>query len=433
MKKNLFIAAIAAVATLASCGTEKPVVGLDAGPAQLTIKLQGPSTRAIDDSEDGIDADNVINDLIAFITRADGTFDVKPYYTDADAIKNGGELKVPATTEAKNVYIVTNTGPLTSGPFAAVSNMTELRAVSAKIDGTNVNKVKPGNVWMSGQSGEIEEKIIEGKAVVTDKGVPVLTAEVQLWYIPAKVFVITVNDMSNYSASSKVQLKGVTITNAGAWTGFIMTNPEYEANFFKNEVNPDFRNAAAIAQIPFYYNGVDIASFNADWSYEYYDEPMEDAANNYVQKDDYYSDKNFDKIQVARGASTNDAKVVEGDANSPYDLDDEDAFYIFPTLGAGDKVWASVHGVFNDASQSIANQDRFWNAAFGGADQAETGMVELKSGNKYIVTLEMRGEANNVTDPGELDPTIETLNAELVITVKQAKWNVITGVGKTFE
>ncbi len=418
MKKNIFIAAFAAVAMLASCG-EKPVDGPDNGkaqPASITVNLEDPSqsTRVID--PEAVDADNVINDLIVFITREEtDTFDVKPYFVDADDIEEN-IFTVPATTKAGKVYIVTNTGPIADGPFAGVANMDDVRNASAKIDGSEGgNKVEPGNVWMSGQSDEIENT-----GEVNEDGVPQLIATVQLYYIPAKVFVITKNSMTNY-AGGKVVLEGVTITNAGAWTGFIMSNPDAE---FGKEVRPDF--STENYEAPFYFNGVEIDDAgNYPYDGEYFDEPAEDPENNYVADENYYSDKNFSKIQNAGGATTHDLTGGPDD-----DLDDADAFYIFPALD-GNKVWASIVGEYTEDEDAEPDQ-RFWNAAFGGSDVEKTKMIELKSGNKYIVTLEMAGDGN-ATDPGEEDPTVETITAELTITVLQAEWNVIPDAGKVFE
>lgn len=433
MKKNIFVAAFAAVAILTSC-TEKPVGPERGDEATIKISLENPSaTRAIDEAE--IDADAAINNLIVFVTRggeaANEVFDVSPKYfseTELDALfvdeEDGGPgyepLEMVATTKAKKVYIVTNTGPIADGPFAGVTNMADVRAVAAKIDGSEGgNKVEPGNVWMSGE-GELED-------VTEDDDVRMqYEAEVQLYYIPAKVFVITKNSMKNY-VNGKTVLQGVTITNAGAWTGFIMKNPTAT---FSATVRPDF--STGNYDKPFYYNGqaIDAAPFDTDeYPYnseghrgEYLDEPAE--TGNHTVKEEYSNTTNFEFIQQANGASTKDGESEDDE----WELNDEDAFYIFPAL-TPNKVWASVYGTYT--AEDAEPAQRFWNAAFGGLDSSTTKLTELKSGNKYILTLELAG--NGDIDGGEDDPTIETVPADLKITVLQAEWNVIPDAYKRFE
>jgi hypothetical protein len=396
---------------LASC-SEEPVNGPETGngdTAKITIDLRDAATRAFVDPL-SVDADNVINNLIVFVTRTGGVaLDVPPIFVDGDDIASN-VFEVTATTKADKVYIVTNTGPLATGPFAGVSTMTDVKAVTAKIDGTVGTPVAPQNVWMSGESTALTDATADAGPdgdLGTDDDIPVKTTTIQLYYIPAKVYVAVKNSMKNY-VGGNTEIEGVQITNAGAWTGFIMTNPTAT---FGTDVRPDFRVARTTAdQFPFYYNGVAIAAFMTGG---YADAPAQygdPAANDFVVNAAYTNITGISTIQNAGGASTETALTVA------------DAFYIMPAqMGDTEKVWASVYGTFDaDGAGTVSTpEQRFWTMAFGGADNIAK---ELKSGNKYLLTLELAGDGK--IDGGTDDPTIETLNQILNITVIPAEWNV---------
>lgn len=401
MKKNfLFAALIAATAMFASCSED--LATTDTGEteaARITIDLTDPTTRAFD--EDSDDDDKVVNDLIVFVTRADGnSFDVSPVYVPAASISAQNKFTVTATTKAAKIYIVTNTGALATGPFKAVTNLNDVKAVAAKIDGTGANagsKVAPGNVWMSGEGALVD-------AAAHADGTAQKEATIKLYYVPAKVFVIVKNSMKNYPG--KTVLSGVTLINAGTWTGFVNSNAN---TTFDADNRPEYRVArtTAFPQFPYYANGVAIDDFASNYS----DVPaLVASANDFTSPVAAYAQTTgFTTIQTAAGASTK-ASLTEADA-----------FYVFPTqIGSPspEKVWASVYGTY---TADTTPQQRFWSVAFGGAD----GIVkELKSGNKYIITLELAGDGQ--VPGGEDDPTIETLSAYLNVTVEQAEWIVST-------
>jgi hypothetical protein len=167
---------------------------------------------------------------------------------------------------------------------------------------------------------------------------------------------------------------------------------------------------AAYPQFPFYYNGVAIAAFMTGG---YADAPAQygdPAANDFAVNAAYTNTTGIVNIQNAGGATTET------------DLTVNDAFYIFPAqLGDSEKVWASVYGTFDkDGTGTVSTpEQRFWTMAFGGEDNIAK---ELKSGNKYLLTLEMAGDGK--IDSGTDDPTEETLNQILNITLTPAEWNV---------
>ncbi len=417
MKRQFFIAAIAAVAMLASC-MEKPADDLGNGKdgaARITIDLTDPTqSRAFTPDADADDADKKINNLIVFVTRAGGAFDVSPIFIDDAADLADNKFTVNATTKAEKIYIVTNTGAFATGPFRNVTTMADVEKVAAKLDGTtgNGSAIAPGNVWMSGQttSALVRDTEAEEAATGDDVGIQQKKATIDLYYIPAKVFVIVKNSMTNY-VGGKTVLQGVTITNAGVWTGFTLRNP---TAVFGTDVRPDFRVARTgtgyPAQAPYYANGVVISAHPNDYSGA--PAQLGSSTNDFTAPvAAYVRTTGFNAIQTAGGASTEDI------------LTEADALYIFPAQLAAnpadsspEKVWVSVYGTY---TAETTPAQRFWSAAFGGGD---TQFKELKSGNKYIVTLELKGNGN--VDGGEDEPSVETLTQYLNITVRQAAWNV---------
>jgi hypothetical protein len=420
MKKTFFVAAIAAAAMFASCSKEENnnSVNGEAESAKITIALNEVQSRAFAIDPDEEDIDNTINDLIVFVTRTDGvSFDVAPIFVDGDDMDNN-EFTVMATTKADKVFIVTNTGAIANGPFSAVTNMDDVRAAAAKADGSagNGNAIVSGNVWMSGESTALTAGTADaGPDTIpgTEDDIPVKEASIQLWYIPAKVYVAVTNSMTNYIGGNTV-IEGVTITNAGAWTGFINSNTN---TAFSATNRPDYRVARTTdyPQFPFYVNGLAIE--NTLISESYSDVPAKvNGANDFVVDADFTNTTGIAAIQTAEGASTDSALTVA------------DAFYIFPAQFAAvttdpspEKVWADVYGTFDaDGTGTVETaEQRFWPMAFGGEDKIAS---ELKSGNKYLVTLELAGDGK--IDTGTEDPT-EPVNPQILkITVIPAEWNV---------
>jgi hypothetical protein len=425
MKKNLFFAAVAAVAMLASCSKEANSIDNSvAAPARITIDLTTVETRNFDDvNKTSDDADTKVNDLIVFVTRTDGSFDVSPIYVAGSVIDAENKFSVKATTKAEKIYIVTNTGALATGPFKAVTNLNDVKAAVLKSDGTGGNagsNIRNGNVWMSGEStgmtnGDPVTETIDGQQVqITSKN-----ASIQLYYIPAKVFVVVKNAMKNYAGGlGNTKLTGVTFTNVGAWSGFINT----ESQAITDAIRPDYRVSRNVAaQFPYYFNGIAVdANFG-----DYDDEPTQvNTQDDFMIEDDFIRTTGFTALQAGT-----DTVPVTNEA----DLTEADAVYVLPVqlngLGNQEKVWASIYGTYDadgPAGTDETAEQRFWSVAFGGGDQIAD---EIKSGRKYILTLEMRGDAN--IDTGDEDPTIETQDMYLNVELKPAAW-VVSNPTKIF-
>jgi hypothetical protein len=406
MKRILFTAAIAAIATLSSCVKEQGTPLIPGTPMAINLKLDNKETKAITGAQ--VDKDSKVNDMIVFITRADDTtFDVSPQYlTTADFTLDDGNvsdvIELKATVEAANIYIVTNTGPYLSGPFSGLPDMDAVKAVALKLDdnthGGEDYSCHFENVWMAGETSTITDT-----GTTNSAGVKIMNADIQLHYVVAKVYVITENSITgNYGTNTR--LDGVTLTNAGGHTGFFMGTNGYEV-----PRSDDFQ------QFPFYQNGIDWTMDAAPT--EYSDVPaLFDGTTDFEDNDTYSNQIGFDGINA--GASRT---LTTADA-----LSDGDAFYVAPVRSDATEttVWASIYGKYNPAGldDTAADRDTFWSVAFGGADNTIAG--KLAAGKQYIITLELNG-TDGTGSGGEDEPTKEIIETLLTIDVDVAEWDVV--------
>ena len=385
MKRIFLLAAVAAGAMLTSCSKEGTPSG-QGEPAKLVISLASPSsaTRAYDSDAD--DADKAINDFIIFVTKADGSFDRAPYYLSS--APGDDPIEVMATTDAAGIYVVTNTGALTTGAFASVTSLDQLKAVAMAIDGNpnTGSNVQAGNVWMGGHT----ETLTVGTP--GSDGIPVKEAEVDLYYIAAKVLIITENNM--VGAAQNTVLSGVSLINAGRYTGFVNLSETEDPNFM-----PAARSTAMAA--PYYYNGVAIT---APTQTPYFDAPTDD--------DDFEVNDTWKKttgFALAIGGTTDDV------------LEDSDFIYAFPVDPSGaEKTWATVYGTVDADGEGTGEAvQAFWSVAFNGEDNVIK--EALTASHKYMITIELKGDQSTGSGYKD-DPTVETISQQLKITIKEAMW-----------
>lgn len=394
---------------LVSCTKDKTYEPPDIGPgdpAYINLILKGAvSQKAIDETSE--DDDQLINDMIVFVVRDDGnTFDIQPQFISGSALTPGTNNQILpqiiATTKANEIYIVTNTGSYDNGIFNSCVDMSAVRQVAMRLDGNpnTGSNCKYKNVWMAG-----EAKTLTNDGFALD-GIAQKKADIQLEYLAAKVFIITENHMINYNdpdIDGRTLLEGVAMINAGAYTGFV-----------KNAAGTyEVARSTAYPQVPFYYNGISIKAFPANYK---------DVPPLYNTSQDF-STVTAMSNQIGFGAwaansSTHTTKTL---------LEDKDAFYLFPPRTDGNqKVWATIYGLYNaEGLNTTAKKDAadqaFWSAGFGISDGKIT--EPLKSGNKYILTIELAGSANTGNNH-QIDPTIESISQYLNITVNAAEWIV---------
>ncbi len=395
MKKIFLTAAlVAAGAMLASCSTEATSGNEEKGePAKLVISLASPSsaTRAYDSGAD--DADKVINDFIIFVTKADGSWDRAPHYQGT--APGDDPIELLATTNAYGIYVVTNTGAYTLGAFASVNNLDQLKAVTMAIDGNpnTGSNVQAGNVWMGGHT----ETLTTGTP--GSDGLAVKEAVVDLYYIAAKVLIITEDKM--VGAAQNTVLSGVSLINAGRYTGFVNNSTDPMAVNFM----PAARSIDMVA--PYYYNGVDIIDPSQT--------PYSDAP---ADEDDFEVDAAW---STAAGFALANGESTDGV------LTDAEFIYAFPVDPSGaEKTWATVYGTVDvDGAAGAGNPvQAFWSVAFNGEDKIIK--EALTASHKYMITITLQGDQGSGSGYKN-DPTEETINQHLKITIKEAKWVPVLG------
>ena len=416
MKKNIFIAALAVVAMLASCSKEDAKGGNkegDGSVATVKLKITGEDyTRALNEST--TDDDCVINDVLVFTVRADGyTFDTSaPQYFGTAAIA-AGDVEYKATNKAQSVYVVANTGALATGPFKNCNNMNQVKAVLGSLEQTQSPNASL-NVWMSGSSSLDRTT---GIGLGTG-GIDLYTAEVQLYFIPAKVFIIVDDQIKNKGSKGGkncTRIDGVTMINAGGYTHFINSGTNTGGSDAHGRTYAPTRSASVNATMaPFFYNGVTWACGASPSYLNYADSPA-----------DYNSAADFKQIDKLKKAGAKTAATIT----------DADGFYVFPLMAAStNSIWATVYGKYNpDGLDAVDanNDDIFWSMRFGG--QINTGTSDvIKSGGKYIVTIRLKGQDDGGSG-GTDDPTDEVIDTEVEIDLKVAKWDFVKKYEKDIE
>ncbi len=379
MKTKQFLAALlASAAVLASCSKETGVTPEDLNapgqPMSLKLTLSKTISRSAP-STSSTDEDAVINDLVVFLTRNDGTFDVAPVYVANPTLNLAS---ITATTRATGVHIICNTGPYATGPFAGVANLTQLLRVASALDG-NPNAASnciSKNVWMGGATSSLTPGTPVGDVAVK-------TATVQLGYLPAKIYVTVNNNMENYD-QGHLSLDGIAVVNGGAWTGFVTDYEGYKP------LRSDLPAGAA-----FYYNGLALDPLH------YADKP---AAGDYMTKSLYNYTTGFPMTAGQQAVM----QATEG-------------FYVFPGI-TDNLTYVTVYGRYSAdaAATTLSAPNQFFSAVFGGQDGLFSG---IESGKKYLVTITLNGNAN-AGGGGTDDPTEEIVDALVDITIRPALWDV---------
>ena len=197
MKKIKFLAVALAAFTMFSCSNDEiESLGNNAPGEQavLTINLKGDGddqaqSRALG-STTATEAQ--INDYLVFLFRDGGALDCPVV---AGELNQQLTTTIAATTAAKNVYVVANTGELTQGPFASVKTEADLKKVTGNLmdDTNNTSTQKKDYLWLSGM------KAVE---FTGNKG----TAAVELRFVAAKIE-LTVNDTRQNKNNGTIQIQ----------------------------------------------------------------------------------------------------------------------------------------------------------------------------------------------------------------------------------
>lgn len=179
MKQFKLFAMGLAVLAMFSCSKDNEDIAENNKPgekATLTINVVGQDILKPSKVARGTtNGDKTINNYIAFVFREGGALDCAAQYSASD-----GELHFDgATTSAKKVYVIANTGALQGGVFASVMSETGLKAVVGDLmSATNVSSQTSTNIWMSGVG-----EVVFGAGEAANVG----EAEVTIEFVAAKI------------------------------------------------------------------------------------------------------------------------------------------------------------------------------------------------------------------------------------------------------
>ena len=299
MKKIKFLAVALAAFTLFSCSNDEiESLGNNAPGEQavLTINLKGDGddqaqSRALG-STTATEAQ--INDYLVFLFRDGGALDCPVV---AGELNQQLTTTIAATTAAKNVYVVANTGELTQGPFASVKTEADLKNVTGTLmtADNSASTQRDGNLWMSGTS-----VVAFGGTNGADG-----TATVSLNFLAAKIE-LTVNDTRQNKNNGTIQIQdqAVVLLFAGK-----------EAKFFGDATENSNQNAFYTGDrgYPNYFDTeVTVSTALSDGSPAFGENP-DDNVNNH-----FYTFGNNGKVQQTILAIKSEKTVSSGAPSTIY-------------------------------------------------------------------------------------------------------------------
>ena len=296
MKKIKFLAVALAAFTLFSCSNDEiESLGNNAPGEQavLTINLKGDGddqaqSRALG-STTATEAQ--INDYLVFLFRDGGALDCPVQKGTSTSLTTTINV---ATTAAKNVYVVANTGKLTEGPFKDVKTEADLKKVTGNLmdDTNNTSTQKKDYLWLSGM------KAVE---FTGNKG----TAAVELRFVAAKIELIVKDKRTNKdNGTIQIQDEAVVLLFAGK-----------EAKFFGDATENSNQNAFYTGDrgYPNYFDTeVTVSTALSDGSPAFGENP-DDNVNNH-----FYTFGNNGKVQQTILAIKSTKTVTDGGSSTIY-------------------------------------------------------------------------------------------------------------------
>ena len=230
MKKIKFLAVALAAFTLFSCSNDEiESLGNNAPGEQavLTINLKGDGDDQAQSRALGRPGatEAQINDYLVFLFRDGGALDCPVVTGDL-----GQQLTttISATTAAKKVYVVANTGGLDQGPFKDVKTETDLLAATGSLmdDTNNTSTQKDGNLWMSGEG------------VVNFNGGTTVSVAVTLSFVAAKIeLIVKDNRTGNTGPDIRIEDKDVVLLYAGQSGKFFGADREQQSAFYAGDIS----------------------------------------------------------------------------------------------------------------------------------------------------------------------------------------------------
>ena len=297
MKKIKFLAVALAALTMFSCSNdeiENLGNNVPGEQAVLTIKLKGDGDNQAQSRATGPATDDdkaPIKDYLIFLFRDGGALDCPVV---AGELNQQLTTTIAATTAAKNVYVVANTGKLTEGPFKDVKTEADLKKVTGNLmdDTNNTSTQKKDYLWLSGM------KAVE---FTGNKG----TAAVELRFVAAKIELIVKDKRTNKdNGTIQIQDEAVVLLFAGK-----------EAKFFGDATENSNQNAFYTGDrgYPNYFDTeVTVSTALSDGSPAFGENP-DDNVNNH-----FYTFGNNGKVQQTILAIKSTKTVTDGGSSTIY-------------------------------------------------------------------------------------------------------------------
>ena len=297
MKKIKFLAVALAAFTMFSCSNdeiENLGNNVPGEQAVLTIKLKGDGDNQAQSRATGPATDDdkaPIKDYLIFLFRDGGALDCPVV---AGELNQQLTTTIAATTAAKNVYVVANTGKLTEGPFKDVKTEADLKKVTGNLmdDTNNTSTQKKDYLWLSGM------KAVE---FTGNKG----TAAVELRFVAAKIELIVKDKRTNKdNGTIQIQDEAVVLLFAGK-----------EAKFFGDATENSNQNAFYTGDrgYPNYFDTeVTVSTALSDGSPAFGENP-DDNVNNH-----FFTFGNNGKVQQTILAIKSTKTVTDGGSSTIY-------------------------------------------------------------------------------------------------------------------
>lgn len=297
MKKIKFLAVALAAFTMFSCSNdeiENLGNNVPGEQAVLTIKLKGDGDNQAQSRVSGPATDDdkaPIKDYLIFLFRDGGALDCPVV---AGELNQQLTTTIAATTAAKNVYVVANTGGLTQGPFKDVKTEADLLAVTGNLmdDTNNASTQKKDYLWLSGM------KAVE---FTGNQG----TAAVVLRFVAAKIELIVKDKRTNKdNGTIQIQDDAVVLLFAGKEAKFFgdaTENSKQKAFYTGDQDYPDYFNTDVT---------VSTALFNAS---PVFGENLNGDVNNH-----FYTFGNNGKVQQTILAIKSTKTVTDGGSSTIY-------------------------------------------------------------------------------------------------------------------
>lgn len=378
--KSVILSCAVLLMGFASCSKDDDNSPKEEGyPAFVRIQVKGtiPATspRAIDN-----DQASEISDLTVFILGPSNEILNRKYMT-ATEYTNGASVKIPTTTIAQHIFVVGNVGSDQTGAGGLfgpnVLSYTQLQSAYLELSNLSTDYL-----WIEGHT------TAPLSFVSTNPGDDlVATAAIQMELIPARIDVYVNNNMTNYDPAgvTSIKLADVGVLNTSGWSSPV----------------PNFIPASTIPSLAPYYR----SGFSGYPSFP------------------------------ATGVSVVPSLLTGWSANAsstfapttatpiqPANFIDQFTytFYALPSLGR--TVILSVRAALGTDGGGLGGSDAFlyFPVHF---DTADTGFQTFENGKRYIMTINLNGNAA-IGGGGGTDPEIPVTSAFVTVEVTPAQWDI---------